>query len=157
MKYFLVILIVLSSTMVFAQQRQPTPSERKLDNFVERTKRETIQRLQPAVRPYKPFRQDLVYRAPVVNYNPYNYGYIPYNPFSYYPQYISDFDAYNYGNRIVGYQPIITWLPQGVSLGTSAVISPDRRYVRIGVSPMFSTVGPVQTYNFSMGQSRIGR
>jgi len=48
----------------------------------------------------------------------------------------------------VGYQPYITWLPQGASLRTSAIISRDRRYVRIGVNPYFSGIGAVRTFNF---------
>ncbi len=33
-----------------------------------------------------------------------------------------------------------------------AVISADRRYVRITPSPSFSTIGEVQTFNFATGQ-----
>ena len=48
----------------------------------------------------------------------------------------------------VGYYPVITWLPSGTYLGASAVVSPDRRYVRFGGTVMFSQVGPVRTFTF---------
>ena len=55
----------------------------------------------------------------------------------------------------VGYLPVITWLPQGTSFGASAVVSPDGRYVRTGVNPFFSSVGPVYTYNLNTGETRL--
>ena len=48
----------------------------------------------------------------------------------------------------VGYAPVIIWLPQGASLGVSAVVSHDRCYVRIGCNPMFSKIGPVRTFSY---------
>jgi len=60
-----------------------------------------------------------------------------------------------YGNSGVGYMPVITWLPQGTSMGASAVISPDRRHVRVNTQPFFSSVGPVHTYNWNTGQTRL--
>jgi hypothetical protein len=51
----------------------------------------------------------------------------------------------------VGYQPVITTLPSGVNMSATAVISADRRYVRITATPLFSTIGPVQTFNFESG------
>jgi hypothetical protein len=58
-------------------------------------------------------------------------------------------------NGNVGYAPVVTWLPEGASMGASAVISPDRRYVRTSVSPFFSSVGPVYTYNLNTGETRL--
>jgi hypothetical protein len=55
--------------------------------------------------------------------------------------------------RRAGYFPVITWLPEGAHLGASAVVSPDRRYVRVQAMPFFSSVGPVDAFNFSTGQS----
>jgi hypothetical protein len=49
----------------------------------------------------------------------------------------------------VGFQPIITVLPQGVMMGVSGVVSADRRYVRIAVVPIISTIGDVQTFTFA--------
>lgn len=59
--------------------------------------------------------------------------------------------AQAYGRGAVGYRPIITTLPQGASLSAGAVISPDRRYVRINAAPFFSSIGPVRTFNFRNG------
>ncbi len=50
--------------------------------------------------------------------------------------------------RNPGFAPVITTLPSGASLGASAVVSPDRRYVRMNLQPFFSSVGPVQTFTF---------
>ena len=54
----------------------------------------------------------------------------------------------------VGFAPVVTWLPEGASLGVSAVVSPDRRYVRIGAAPFFSRVERVDTFNFHTGETR---
>jgi len=51
----------------------------------------------------------------------------------------------------VGYQPIVTTLPEGVNLFARAVVSADRRYVRITAVPLFSGVGTVTTFSFSGG------
>jgi hypothetical protein len=53
----------------------------------------------------------------------------------------------------VGYFPIVTWLPEGVSLSAQAVVSPDRRSVRMSLVPFFSTIGPVYTFNFLTGET----
>jgi hypothetical protein len=50
-----------------------------------------------------------------------------------------------------GFQPIITTLPEGTNLQAMAVISADRRYVRITSTPLFSGVGQVTTFNFASG------
>ncbi|MGI9176387.1 MAG: hypothetical protein ACR2IT_00850, partial [Pirellulales bacterium] len=54
-----------------------------------------------------------------------------------------------FGNGAVGYQPIITTLPEGTNLSITAVVSADRRYVRINAQPLFSGVGTVTQFNFS--------
>ncbi|MGB7324720.1 MAG: hypothetical protein WBD31_07600, partial [Rubripirellula sp.] len=53
----------------------------------------------------------------------------------------------------VGFQPQLTVLPEGASNSTLAIISADRRYVRISPSPIFSQVGDVSTFNFVSGES----
>lgn len=55
----------------------------------------------------------------------------------------------------VGYMPVIGWLPEGTHLGASAVVSPDRRYVRVSPTPFFSSVGPVHSYNLNTGRTRL--
>jgi hypothetical protein len=60
-------------------------------------------------------------------------------------------DGVGLGGRSVGapgYAPVITTLPSGAQLGASAVVSPDRRYVRMNLQPFFSSVGPVQNFTF---------
>jgi len=51
----------------------------------------------------------------------------------------------------VGYQPVISTLPEGTNMFAMAVVSADRRYVRVTVTPLFSGVGQVTTFNFSGG------
>jgi hypothetical protein len=59
-----------------------------------------------------------------------------------------------FGNRgAVGYQPIIITLPTGTIMTATAVVSADRRYVRVGVAPTFSLVGDVTTFTFA-GQAQ---
>jgi hypothetical protein len=53
----------------------------------------------------------------------------------------------------VGYQPVITSLPKGAIMTTSAVISADRRYVRVSPTPFFSGVSEVNTFNYVTGAS----
>ena len=54
----------------------------------------------------------------------------------------------------VGYQPVITSLPKGAMMpGTTAVISADRRYVRVTPFPFFSGVTEVNTFNYVTGAS----
>ena len=55
------------------------------------------------------------------------------------------------GRRGVGYRPVITTLPEGTNMTATAVISADRRYVRITAIPLFSVIDEVSTFNFSIG------
>jgi tetratricopeptide (TPR) repeat protein len=62
------------------------------------------------------------------------------------------------GRGAVGFQPQITVLPEGTNLGATAVISADRRYVRISIPsvPIFSGIGDVSTFNIVSGQAGGG-
>lgn len=52
----------------------------------------------------------------------------------------------------VGYQPVIQNFPTGASMSVqSAVVSYDRRYVRITAMPFFSQIGQVSTFNVGSG------
>ncbi len=51
----------------------------------------------------------------------------------------------------VGFQPIITVIPEGISLSVAAVVSADRRYVRLSVFPLFTTITDVFTFSFVTG------
>jgi hypothetical protein len=57
----------------------------------------------------------------------------------------------------VGYQPVIITLPEGTNLMASAVISADRRYVRVESLPLFSGVAEVNTFNTATGSNQQGR
>jgi hypothetical protein len=49
----------------------------------------------------------------------------------------------------VGFMPVITTLPQGTNMSATAVVSADRRYVRVSPTPLFSTIPEVNTFNFA--------
>ena len=56
-----------------------------------------------------------------------------------------------------GYQPVIQNFPTGANMSVQmAVVSPDRRYVRVTAAPFFSQIGQVSTFNVSSGASRSG-
>ncbi|NND96989.1 MAG: hypothetical protein HKN47_06635, partial [Pirellulaceae bacterium] len=59
-------------------------------------------------------------------------------------------------NGAVGFRPEITQLPEGATVNGLAIISADRRYVRITPSPFFSQVGDVTTFNFVDGETGGG-
>jgi hypothetical protein len=52
----------------------------------------------------------------------------------------------------VGYRPVITQIPSGATFSDNAVISADRRYVRVSPSPNFQQITEVNTFNFVTGQ-----
>jgi hypothetical protein len=43
-------------------------------------------------------------------------------------------------------------VPSGMSLGANAVVSPDRRHVRMSLSPSFFSIPRVDTYNLQTGK-----
>ncbi|QDT38036.1 hypothetical protein [Stratiformator vulcanicus] len=51
----------------------------------------------------------------------------------------------------VGYTPITTTLSQGATLQTQAIVSADRRYVRITAAPAFTQITGVDTFSFVSG------
>jgi hypothetical protein len=56
----------------------------------------------------------------------------------------------------VGYQPVITTLPEGANLFVTGVVSHDRRYVRLSPSPFFTGIGEIFTFNFVSGETAGG-
>lgn len=56
----------------------------------------------------------------------------------------------------VGFRPVITTLPEGANLAATAVISADRRYVRITSLPLFSKIGKVLAFNIITGRITDG-
>jgi hypothetical protein len=59
-----------------------------------------------------------------------------------------------FGRRpgLAGYMPNISQIPEGAFMTVSAVISGDRRYVRMTPAPNFSNIIEVQTFNFITGE-----
>lgn len=55
----------------------------------------------------------------------------------------------------IGFQPIVTVIPEGNSLSAAAVVSADRRYVRLGVFPLFSDITDVFTFSFVSGAGGV--
>jgi hypothetical protein len=51
----------------------------------------------------------------------------------------------------VGFQPVIRIVPDGVQLSAQAVVSADRRYVRISSLPLFTSITDVFTFSFISG------
>lgn len=56
---------------------------------------------------------------------------------------------------VVGFQPVIQIVPEGTQLYARAAISPDRRYVRIAVNPVFSTITSVFNFTFAGGAGSV--
>ena len=49
----------------------------------------------------------------------------------------------------VGYTPVVTLLSEGVAMTALAVVSGDRRYVRLTVNPVITTITDVYTFTFA--------
>ncbi|RLS56317.1 MAG: hypothetical protein DWH91_06970 [Planctomycetota bacterium] len=52
------------------------------------------------------------------------------------------------GGGAIGFAPTITTIREGASLVASAIVSPDRRYVRMAISPTFNQIIDVVTFSF---------
>ncbi len=52
------------------------------------------------------------------------------------------------GGGAVGYQPVIQFFNEGVTMSALATVSGDRRYVRITTQPVFSSITDVFTFSF---------
>ena len=57
----------------------------------------------------------------------------------------------------VGYQPVVSMLPEGANFFARAVVSADRRYVRVTSTPLFSGVGQVTQFSSSGGGQQGGQ
>lgn len=53
------------------------------------------------------------------------------------------------GDFAAAHQPVITVLTEGTSLSVQAVVSNDRRFVRLTLVPFFSRIGDVDTFTFN--------
>jgi hypothetical protein len=63
-------------------------------------------------------------------------------------RFIEDRQRVRGGPGMPGYQPVITIIADGVTSTAQAVVSGDRRYVRMSIVPTFSTLTDVQTFSF---------
>jgi tetratricopeptide (TPR) repeat protein len=61
-----------------------------------------------------------------------------------------------FGGNAVGYQPVVQTLSDTTSLSGIAVVSSDRRYVRVSMQPFFSGVGQVLQFNTTAGGGGAG-
>ncbi len=52
-------------------------------------------------------------------------------------------------------QPVIVVLSEGTFLTVQAVVSADRRYVRLTVVPFFSKIGDVKTFQFTGSETTV--
>jgi general secretion pathway protein D len=52
------------------------------------------------------------------------------------------------GDFAAAHQPVVVVLSEGTSLSVQAVVSPDRRFVRLTLIPFFSSIGDVSTFTF---------
>lgn len=53
------------------------------------------------------------------------------------------------GDFAAAHQPVVVVLSEGTSLSVQAVVSPDRRFVRLTLIPFFSSIGDVSTFTFT--------
>lgn len=53
------------------------------------------------------------------------------------------------GDFAAAHQPVVVVLSEGTSLSVQAVVSPDRRFVRLTLIPFFSSIGDVSTFTFN--------
>jgi len=59
------------------------------------------------------------------------------------------------GDFAAGFQPVIVVLSEGTFLTVQAVVSPDRRFVRLTLVPFFSSIGDVDTFTFQGSETTI--
>lgn len=58
----------------------------------------------------------------------------------------------------IGFSPVVRLIPEGANLAVQAVVSPDRRYVRIALSPTFNQIIDVAVFSFQgSGTTTTGR
>lgn len=52
------------------------------------------------------------------------------------------------GGLTVGFTPVVTVLSEGITMSAMALVSGDRRYVRLSIAPSFNTITDVFTFSF---------
>ncbi|NNJ27049.1 hypothetical protein [Alienimonas chondri] len=66
----------------------------------------------------------------------------------------NQFGGVGAGGGVVGYQPDVQLLNEGITLGATAVVSADRRYVRLSLSPQFTNI--IDVFNFTFAGTNTG-
>ncbi|MFO1041329.1 MAG: hypothetical protein U0941_06050 [Planctomycetaceae bacterium] len=61
------------------------------------------------------------------------------------------------GFNSTGFQPVITTINEGITLSVTAVVSSDRRFVRLSVNPQFNSITDVFTFSFVGGGGQQGQ
>ena len=61
------------------------------------------------------------------------------------------------GFNSTGFQPVITTVNEGITLSVTAVVSSDRRFVRLSVNPQFNSITDVFTFSFVGGGQQQGQ
>lgn len=56
------------------------------------------------------------------------------------------------GGGAIGFQPVVTNVREGIGLSAMAVVTGDRRYVRLSVAPIFSQIIGVDTFTIPSGR-----
>ena len=60
------------------------------------------------------------------------------------------FGSAAYGQAIA-YEPVVGFVPNGATMTVTPVVSADRRYVRLSVSPFFNTINGFQNFTTPLG------
>jgi tetratricopeptide (TPR) repeat protein len=60
--------------------------------------------------------------------------------------FVTGANAVTGGRQAIGFQPVITNISEGISLSAIAIVTGDRRYVRLSVAPVFNTIIGVDTF-----------
>jgi hypothetical protein len=55
-------------------------------------------------------------------------------------------------NGAIGFQPVIRQIPDGIGLSGMAIVSGDRRYVKMSLAPLFQTIIGVDTFSIPSGR-----
>ena len=58
-------------------------------------------------------------------------------------------DPANGAVTAVGFTPVVSVTPEGVTISATALVSPDRRYVRLNIVPQFNNITDVFTFGFA--------
>lgn len=67
-------------------------------------------------------------------------------------QFVTGANVVSGGGGAIGFQPVITNVREGIGLSAMAVVTGDRRYVRLSVAPIFSQIIGVDKFTIPSGR-----